>query len=584
MKKLYLFHLLFILDMASLRSQDIHLSNYQPASMLFNPATTGLSGADVQFGTQYRSQWAAIPAAYTTMGATAEMRVKSTGFGLQVHQNQAGEASLKTTGILFSAAYHKQLARQGSLSLGLGIGRLQKRFNPALFTWDSQYTEGEGYDATLSNGEFFEKTRTAVTDFTIGLNWKGALSESGKVSGRAGFSLAHIQLPNESFLGEIAELPFKTIAHAGLDFRLDDRFTVSPDIFYQKQGAHREVVGGLNMSASMNAQTRLHLGVGYRLHDALISRAGVDLGNKSIWISYDANVSALQPATGGKGAWELGFYLRFDRNKKKHLKDSDGDGTFDHRDKCPKEPGLPNDQGCPQPDIKKDTDGDGVSDDLDRCPLEPGLPCFYGCNDRDRDGTIDQDDACPELFGPAENNGCPINSKDSDKDGVPDDEDYCVFLKGLPEFHGCPDSDKDGISDIDDECPYIKGARESKGCPAATSMETVLPAILVEFDTDQSFIRPEFRAELSDFAHKVSSHKDYRIMISGHTDAEGNDTYNYELGLKRAREVQDYLSRRGIPFEKMTIISYGEAIPKRSNHSQNGKARNRRAEVTFMRD
>ncbi len=592
MKKLYLtLPLLFCLNML-VKSQDIHLSNYQPAGLLFNPARTALMDADIQFGVQYRNQWASIPSAYTTTGATAELKGKKTGFGLQVFQNKAGEASLKTTNLMLTGAYHKQLAREGTLSLGAGLGRLQKSFNPANFTYDSQYLEGEGYDATLSNGEFFQNTTRAITDFNIGLNWQGALNETGKSRGRLGLSLAHVQLPNESFLGGMAELPMKTVVQAGFDFRVDNRFSVSPDFIFQKQGVHREVVGGVAISAWMNPETKLRFGMAYRLKDAIIGQVSMDLDNKSIWLSYDATSSELQTATGGKGAWEIGLYLRFNRNKQKQMKDSDGDGVYDNRDKCPKVPGLPELQGCPEAPKespkKEDTDGDGVTDDLDQCPLEPGLALFYGCNDRDRDGTYDHMDSCPELFGPPENKGCPTQTRDSDKDGIPDDEDYCVFLKGTREFHGCPDSDKDGISDIDDECPYLKGTRENDGCPfgngTPAEAKYELDVVIVEFDTDQSYLKPEFRAMLDEFASKAGSIYAYRLMISGHTDSEGSNEYNFQLGQRRAEAVQGYLAAKGISFDKMTILSYGEAIPRRDNYSASGKARNRRTEVTLVRE
>ncbi len=592
MKKLYLILPLLVLFCGAMNGQDIHLSNYQPAGLLFNPSRTALMQADVQFGVQYRSQWANIATAFTTMGATAELKGKKTGLGLQIYQNHAGEASLKTTGVMLSGAYHKKLAREGTLSLGLALGRLLKQFDPAAFTYDSQYLDGEGYDASLASGEFFQNTTTSNTDFAIGLNWQGALSENGKTRGRAGFGLSHVHLPRESFLGEISELPMKTVLMAGIDFRVDDRFSVSPDLLFQKQGVHREIVAGVTISAWMSPETRLRFGMATRLKDAIIGQVALDLGNKSIWLSYDANTSGLQSASGGKGALEVGLYLRFDRNKQKVMKDSDGDGIFDNRDKCPKVPGLPELSGCPElpkeTPKKEDSDGDGVTDDLDQCPLEPGLAVFYGCNDRDRDGTYDHLDACPELFGPPENKGCPTKSRDSDKDGIPDDEDYCVYLKGTWEFNGCPDSDKDGISDVDDECPYLKGTRENDGCPFGNGSPAEatydLDQVIVEFDTDKHALTFFARAQLDEFAWKAGSQFGYRLVVSGHTDSEGNEEYNYQLGQRRAQMVRDYLMGRRIAFDKMTIISYGEVIPRRENTTSGGKARNRRVEVTMVRE
>jgi len=596
MNKYYIILLSLFFGKTIVIGQDLHLSNYLPAGVLFNPGMTGMNGADLQFGFQYRSQWSAIPDPYTTTGATVEGNHKNLGLGLQIFQKQAGAASLKTTGVMLTGSYHKRLSSDGLLSLGLGLGRLQKRFNPALFTFDNQYSEGIGFDSALPTGENFVKTTKSITDFTIGLGWTGSLDPERKTTGTAGFSLSHIHLPNESFIGDITELPVKTLVHAQLDFTIDNQLILSPNLLFQKQGVHKEVVAGLKVSGTVAEQTRMHFGMGYRLKDAIIAQVGLDYNKKSIWISYDANASGLKKATGGKGAWELGLYLQLDRNKKKRLEDRDGDGIFDNRDKCPKIPGLPEYAGCPnqiaQPEpvltLKEDSDQDGVTDDLDRCPLEPGFPCFYGCNDRDRDGTLDQDDSCPEIFGPPDNKGCPIKGMDSDKDGVPDSEDYCVFLKGLPEFHGCPDSDRDGISDIDDECPYIKGTKQNQGCPEDKNTSPFelhrSSNVIVEFDTDKSYIKPMFKSRLDEFVKNSDFSQNYKLMLAGHTDIEGDDAYNYELGMRRARSVKDYLWQLGIPYDKMEMISYGEAIPKSPNSTEEGKARNRRTEVILVNE
>jgi hypothetical protein len=86
--------------------------------------------------------------------------------------------------------------------------------------------------------------------------------------------------------------------------------------------------------------------------------------------------------------------------------DADGDGVPDRNDRCPKEPGPPENNGCPWPDA----DGDGVPDREDRCPRQPGPAANNGCPwpDTDGDGIPDQEDGCPNQPGPRENSGCPV--------------------------------------------------------------------------------------------------------------------------------------------------------------------------------
>jgi hypothetical protein len=58
-----------------------------------------------------------------------------------------------------------------------------------------------------------------------------------------------------------------------------------------------------------------------------------------------------------------------------NIADRDGDTVPDDQDKCPDQPGSPNNSGCPV----RDYDGDTVPDDEDSCPYDPGPPENYGC-------------------------------------------------------------------------------------------------------------------------------------------------------------------------------------------------------------
>lgn len=132
-------------------------------------------------------------------------------------------------------------------------------------------------------------------------------------------------------------------------------------------------------------------------------------------------------------------------------KDTDGDGVENKEDACPEVAGPVDNQGCPYPD----TDNDGVLDKDDQCPTEAGT--LNGCPDKDGDGIKDADDKCPEVAGVAAFGGCP----DTDGDGVQDSEDQCPNQAGT--LNGCPDRDGDGVKDADDQCPSQAGTLN--GCP-----------------------------------------------------------------------------------------------------------------------
>jgi outer membrane protein OmpA-like peptidoglycan-associated protein len=136
-------------------------------------------------------------------------------------------------------------------------------------------------------------------------------------------------------------------------------------------------------------------------------------------------------------------------------KDRDNDGIIDKEDACPDDSGSVEFQGCP------DRDGDKIIDKNDACPDIPGIAAFSGCPDTDLDGVVDSADACVDVPGLVEFAGCP----DRDGDKIIDKEDACPDQPGPRETNGCPDRDRDGILDSDDLCPDKPGDAAHKGCP-----------------------------------------------------------------------------------------------------------------------
>ncbi len=92
--------------------------------------------------------------------------------------------------------------------------------------------------------------------------------------------------------------------------------------------------------------------------------------------------------------------------------------------------------------------------------------------DADSDTVLDKDDRCPNLPGPVDNQGCPLEApKDKDADGIPDGTDKCIDVPedkdGFQDDDGCPeaDNDNDGLMDQADKCPLEAGPIQNIGCP-----------------------------------------------------------------------------------------------------------------------
>ena len=259
-------------------------------------------------------------------------------------------------------------------------------------------------------------------------------------------------------------------------------------------------------------------------------------------------------------------------------KDTDKDGIPDNKDACPEVPGLKEFNGCP------DTDGDGIADKDDACPQVKGPKEFNGCPDTDGDGIPDKDDACPEVAGPKEFNGCP----DTDGDGIADKDDKCPDVAGPAENGGCPwpDTDGDGVLDKDDLCPNEAGPESNNGCPEPNDddqkrLNQYAKTIL--FDTGKASIKFESAEVLNQIINVLKKFPNSRFRIEGHTDSVGKKQKNIELSQNRADAVKIYLIQGGIDQSRLESIGYGPDKPIASNKNKKGRELNRRVEINLIK-
>ena len=90
-------------------------------------------------------------------------------------------------------------------------------------------------------------------------------------------------------------------------------------------------------------------------------------------------------------------------------------------------------------------------------------------------------------------------------------------------------------------------------------------------------VEPYFN-ELSEFLKRTGD----RALITGHTDSDGEDAYNMELGLKRAEEYKAHLVSLGVDPSKLDTESKGESEPIRPNDTPENKQMNRRVEIHII--
>ncbi len=259
----------------------------------------------------------------------------------------------------------------------------------------------------------------------------------------------------------------------------------------------------------------------------------------------------------------------------------------------------------PPPPPPSDRDQDGIIDDEDACPDVPGVktddPKTNGCPppepppppaDRDKDGIPDSEDACPDVPGvktdDPKTNGCP---PDRDHDGIIDSEDACPDVPGVktddPKTNGCPpdpDRDKDGIPNDQDACPDTPGPAnpdsKKNGCPqAAVVGKQIVILDQVKFATGSAKILPASDGVLNAVLGVLTSHPEIKhVSIEGHTDNVGAAAMNKGLSGRRAASVVDWLVKHGIDKARLSSAGFGMEKPIDTNDTPEGRQNNRRVE------
>lgn len=105
-------------------------------------------------------------------------------------------------------------------------------------------------------------------------------------------------------------------------------------------------------------------------------------------------------------------------------------------------------------------------------------------------------------------------------------------------------------------------------------------ALYVNFDTGKSTIQPDSARTLDDAAAALEIQSALRIEVGGHTDNVGTPESNLKLSRERAQAVMAALVQRGIDAGRMTAKGYGQTVPVADNRTEEGRAKNRRVELT----
>lgn len=102
------------------------------------------------------------------------------------------------------------------------------------------------------------------------------------------------------------------------------------------------------------------------------------------------------------------------------------------------------------------------------------------------------------------------------------------------------------------------------------------------FATNSYTVRPDQQYNLQAVAQNLLRYPNSRVEIVGHTDSDGDATFNQSLSERRAAAVRDVLAGSGVPFTRLSAFGRGESQPIASNLTAAGKQQNRRVEISII--
>lgn len=102
------------------------------------------------------------------------------------------------------------------------------------------------------------------------------------------------------------------------------------------------------------------------------------------------------------------------------------------------------------------------------------------------------------------------------------------------------------------------------------------------FAVDDATLRPDLQRDLRALAGNLQAYPNSTVQVIGHTDSDGDASYNQNLSLRRAQSVANVLLGAGVSGARIQTIGRGETQPVADNLTPAGKAQNRRVEIVIL--
>ena len=305
----------------SVKAQDPQFSQFYAASLYLNPAFTGNTIQD-RATAIYRNQWPSIPGAFVSYSFSYDRNLASlnSGVGLMVTRDKAGTAGLNYTNIAGLYAYSVQVSKTMMAKAGVRFSYTTRNYDQTKLIFADQIARG-GAQSSVETGI---NEGVGYEDISV-----GGMVYTAKFWG--GLSFDHVTQPNQSLIGEEANLPLKYSLHGGYKFMIegsvedDTKTSITAAANYKAQQKWDQLDLGFYYQKNEVVLGLWYRGIpllksyeNYANNDAIVLLLGLRMKGMGVGYTYDITMSKLAQDTGG--AHEISLTYEWPRKKKKRRK------------------------------------------------------------------------------------------------------------------------------------------------------------------------------------------------------------------------------------------------------------------------